>query len=250
LRRALNTIKASGRLRPDARAISLIKGLDVNGKGIELASEVISEALNIDCSVMMGANLANEIAQEMFCESTIGYSNEASASVFKSITEAPYFKISCVPDVTSVELCGALKNIIAVGAGIIDGLSLGDNTKAAIIRIGLDEMRRFSALFSPSGQVPDQIFFESCGVADLITSCFGGRNRRVGEALVRTRKTIVELENELLGGQKLQGPPASVEVFKFLREKDKLAEFPLMVAIYQVCYEHSPPQHIIDTLSK
>ncbi len=168
----------------------------------------------IDVSVLMGANLANEVAQEQFSEATIGCYNIENGEIFRKLFHCDYFRIRVISDVHGVELCGALKNVVALAAGFVDGLGLGENTKAAIIRIGLDEMRRFCQINHET--VKDQTFFESCGVADLITTCYGGRNRRIAEAKVKTGKSIDVLESEMLNGQKLQGPPTSVEIYKYI----------------------------------
>lgn len=106
---------------------------------------------------------------------------------------------------------------MATGAGFVDGLGLGDNTKAAVIRLGLMEMIKFVDVFYPGSKL--STFFESCGIADLITTCYGGRNRRVAEAFVKTGKSIKELEDELLNGQKLQGPYTAEEVNFMLKNK-------------------------------
>jgi glycerol-3-phosphate dehydrogenase (NAD+) len=144
--------------------------------------------LEIDCPVLMGANLANEVANELFCEATIGSRNIEEGNLLKEILQTSYFNITVVKDAEVVEACGALKNIVAVGAGFCDGLSLGDNTKAAVIRLGLMEMIKFCEKFYPKHG--NQVFFESCGIADLITTCFGGRNRKVAEAFARDNKVL------------------------------------------------------------
>ncbi|XP_015724197.1 glycerol-3-phosphate dehydrogenase 1-like protein isoform X2 [Coturnix japonica] len=234
-------------IKPGAFGISLIKGIDEGPEGLKLISDLIREKLNIEISVLMGANIANEVAEEKFCETTIGCKNEKQGQIFKELLQTPNFRITVVPDSETVEICGALKNIVAVGAGFCDGLDFGGNTKAAVIRLGLMEMVAFAQIFC-KGPVSVSTFLESCGVADLITTCYGGRNRKVAEAFVRTGKSIEELENEMLNGQKLQGPPTSAEVYKILKEKKMLEKFPLFTTIYKICYEGEPVQNFISCL--
>ncbi|AWO95873.1 Glycerol-3-phosphate dehydrogenase [Scophthalmus maximus] len=177
----------------------------------------------------------------------IGAKNEANGRIFKELLQTPNFRITVVAESDTVELCGALKNIVAVGAGFCDGLGFGDNTKAAVIRLGLMEMVAFAKLFCKD-QVSSSTFLESCGVADLITTCYGGRNRKVAEAFVKTSKSIVELEAEMLNGQKLQGPQTSAEVYRILQKKDIVNEFPLFVAVYQICFEGKEVKEFITCL--
>lgn len=235
-----------GNISKDAIAISLIKGIHIKDKGIQLISDIISSSLDIPCHVLMGANLAPEVADGKFCETTIGCSIPEHGKVLKALFQASFFRIVVVQDSTTVELCGALKNIVAVGAGIVDGLSLGDNTKAAIIRLGLMEMVAFAKMFYKD--IETATFMESCGVADLITTCYGGRNRRVAEAFVRTGKTIEELETEMLNGQKLQGPLTAYEVNLMLKDKQLTDRFPLFTAVYKICYQGFPAEDMISCL--
>uniref|UniRef100_A0A8C7Q0A6 Glycerol-3-phosphate dehydrogenase [NAD(+)] n=1 Tax=Oncorhynchus mykiss TaxID=8022 RepID=A0A8C7Q0A6_ONCMY len=199
--------------------ISLIKGIDEGPEGLKLISDIIREKLEIEVSVLMGANIANEVADEKFCETTIGAKNESNGHIFKELLQTPNFRITVVQESDTVELCGALKNIVAVGAGFCDGLGFGDNTKSA-----------------------------SCGVADLITTCYGGRNRKVAEAFAKTSKSIEELEAEMLNGQKLQGPQTSAEVFKILKKRDMISKFPLFASVYQICFEGKAVQEFITCL--
>ncbi|CAH2304966.1 glycerol-3-phosphate dehydrogenase [NAD(+)], cytoplasmic-like [Pelobates cultripes] len=237
----------AGHLKSGVYGISLIKGVDEGPDGLKLISDIIREKLGIEISVLMGANIASEVADEKFCETTIGCKNPRHGQIFKEIFQTPNFRVTVVDDCDTVEICGALKNIVAVGAGFCDGLDFGDNTKAAVIRLGLMEMVAFAKLFC-KGSVSTNTFLESCGVADLITTCYGGRNRKVAEAFAKTGKSIEELEKEMLNGQKLQGPQASAEVYKILKQKDLVDKFPLFVAVYRICYERCPIQAFISCL--
>ncbi|KAJ3305106.1 Glycerol-3-phosphate dehydrogenase [Kappamyces sp. JEL0829] len=234
------------RLEPGARAISLIKGVDASAEGITLISDIINGSLGIDCSVLMGANIAQGVAMDEFCESTIGYNLKENAEAFVKVFHTPQFRISAVPDVAGVELCGALKNIVAIAAGLVDGLKCGDNTKAAIIRLGLVEMKRFARQFYEG--VEESTFFESCGVADLITTCYGGRNRKVAEARVLTGKSFEQLEVELLNGQKLQGAGTAKEVHQILADKHLIHEYPMFTTVYRICYENLNPKAILEEI--
>uniref|UniRef100_A0A0D3EZ73 Glycerol-3-phosphate dehydrogenase [NAD(+)] n=1 Tax=Oryza barthii TaxID=65489 RepID=A0A0D3EZ73_9ORYZ len=207
--------KLVGKLRPGTEGISLIKGM--------------------------------EIAVEKFSEATIGYKKDKEvATRWAKLFTTPYFLVSVVEDIEGVELCGTLKNVVAIAAGLVDGLDMGNNTKAAIMRIGLREMRAFSKLLSPS--VRDNTFFESCGVADLITTCLGGRNRRVAEAFARNggKRSFDELEAEMLHGQKLQGVSTAKEVYEVLTYRGWQELFPLLSTVHEICIGQLPPTSIVE----
>lgn len=89
-------------------------------------------------------------------------------------------------------MAGTLKNIVALAAGFVDGIGAGANSKAAIMRQGLAEMRSLSKALYPT--VRDETFLESCGVADLIATCYGGRNRSVAAAWAEARLQVRPLK--------------------------------------------------------
>ncbi|XP_044359853.1 glycerol-3-phosphate dehydrogenase [NAD(+)] isoform X1 [Triticum aestivum] len=268
--------KLVGKLRPGVEAISLIKGMEVKMEGPCMISKLITNTLGINCCVLMGANIANEasvystfhakfliafsgtekisgcvshmqIAVEKFSEATIGYrEDKEAANRWAKLFTTPYFLVAIVEDIEGVELCGTLKNVVAIAAGLVDGLDMGNNTKAAIMRIGLREMRAFSKLLFPS--VRDNTFFESCGVADLITTCLGGRNRRVAEAFARNggKRSFDELEAEMLHGQKLQGVSTAREVYEVLTYHGWQELFPLLSTVHEICIGQLPPTSIVE----
>lgn len=231
---------------PYARGISCIKGVDVSKTEINLFSSYISEKLNIYCGALSGANIADEVAREKFSETTIGYAppeegltpvpaeyHPVDHALWKTLFHRPYFHVRCIDDVAGVSLGGALKNIIALGTGFVDGLGWGDNAKAAIMRVGLLEMRKFGKKYFSNCRTAT-FTEESCGVADLITSCNGGRNARCAKLAVQRKCSVEEVEEKELNGQKLQGTLTAREVNSFLKEKGDEAEFPLFTAIYQI----------------
>uniref|UniRef100_A0A673L2B7 Glycerol-3-phosphate dehydrogenase [NAD(+)] n=1 Tax=Sinocyclocheilus rhinocerous TaxID=307959 RepID=A0A673L2B7_9TELE len=209
-------------------------GVDEGPDGLKLIAEVIHEKLGIKMSVLMGANIANEVADEKFCETTIGCRDQAQGALLKELMQMHHFRVTVVQEADVVEICGALKNIVAVGAGFCDGLGFGDNMKAAVIKLGLMEMISFARFCG--------------GVADLITTCYGGRNRKVAEAFAKTGKSLEELEKEMLNGQKLQGPATAAEVHTILKNKGVLDRFPLFNAVYEICYEGRPVTEFIHCL--
>ncbi|KYK59048.1 Glycerol-3-phosphate dehydrogenase [Drechmeria coniospora] len=153
---------------------------------------------------------------------------------FRTLFHRPYFHVQMVSDVAGVSLGGALKNIVALAAGFVDGRGWGDNAKAAIMRIGLMEMVRFGKEFFGE-TVQSATFTEtSAGVADLITSCSGGRNFRCARKAVEKGISVDEVERQELNGQKLQGTTTAYEVNSFLKARGLERDYPLFTAVNDI----------------
>ena len=152
-------------------------------------------------------------------------------SVLKTLFHRPYFHVHMVSDVAGVSLGGALKNIVALAAGFVEGLGWGDNAKAAIMRVGLLEMVKFGKEFFSQSVHTETFTEESCGVADLITSCSGGRNARCARLAIERGVSIDQVERTELNGQMLQGTSTAKEVNGFLRTKGREKDFPLFTAV-------------------
>ncbi|KAK5110849.1 Glycerol-3-phosphate dehydrogenase [NAD(+)] [Meristemomyces frigidus] len=285
-----------GHIVPHARGISCIKGLAVSDEGCELFSERIGHELGIYCGALSGANIATEVAQEKFSETTVAYAppemdsrhptpsgtplpdakgEEIDMKILsdgvqagkkkltplpadypplhhgnmKKLFHRPYFHVYLVNDVAGVSLGGALKNIVALAAGFVSGLGWGDNAKAAVMRVGIMEEVKFGKMFFGSSVKTETFTEQSCGVADLITSCSGGRNFRCARMAVEEGKAIGVIEERELNGQSLQGTSTAYEVNSFLRKEGKEKEFPLFTAVYEILEGRHRPEEIPDLLN-
>jgi glycerol-3-phosphate dehydrogenase (NAD+) len=238
----------------------------------------------------MGANIANEVAkQQHICESTLAchfnhhdhhhdhqhnYNSNRSDSLNERTRllfhNEQCFRIQHTTDIVLTEICGAIKNCIALGAGYIDGLQFGSNTKAALLRVGLHEMYQFAMYFYPptdasntTSHIAYATMMESCGVADLITTCYSGRNRLCAETFAKERMmtrissgTIVtfdtcqqhweDIERRILNGQKIQGVSTVYEVYHILQAHDRTKYFPLLTTIYCITFGLEPVTSIGD----
>ncbi|KAK7403168.1 glycerol-3-phosphate dehydrogenase [Neonectria punicea] len=153
---------------------------------------------------------------------------------FRTLFHRPYFHVQLVSDVAGVSLSGALKNVVALAAGFVDGRGWGDNAKAAIMRIGLMEMVKFGKEFFGETVQTATFTESSAGVADLITSCSGGRNFRCAKIAVEKGISVQEVEKQELNGQKIQGTTTAEEVNSFLKARGLESEYPLFTAVNDI----------------
>jgi glycerol-3-phosphate dehydrogenase (NAD(P)+) len=162
----------------EAPVLSLTKGLDP-ATGERLSTRVTGRPV----AVLSGPNMAEEIVEGLPSAAVIASENHAFAEELQHTITSMVFRVYVNDDLVGVELCAAAKNVIALAAGGVDGLGLGDNAKASLITRGLAEMAR---LGEACGALPDT-FAGLAGMGDLIVTCFSGygRNRRAGELIAR-----------------------------------------------------------------
>jgi glycerol-3-phosphate dehydrogenase (NAD(P)+) len=162
----------------DAPILSLAKGLDP-ATGERLSTRVRGRSV----AVLSGPNMAEEIAAGQPTAAVIASEDGFLAGQLQHALSSTLFRVYVNPDLVGVELCAAAKNVIALAAGGVDGLRLGDNAKASLIARGLAEMAR---LGDAAGARPET-FSGLAGIGDLITTCFSpyGRNRHAGELIAQ-----------------------------------------------------------------
>jgi len=161
-----------------APVLSLTKGLDPETGG--RLSELVEKRR---VAVLSGPNFAEEIAQGLPAATVIASEDEPLALELQEAINSLAFRVYTSDDVTGVELCAAAKNVVALAAGGVDGLELGDNAKAALIARGLAEMARLGEACGARSET----FAGLAGMGDLIVTCWSrhGRNRRAGELIAR-----------------------------------------------------------------
>lgn len=165
-------------VRGSAPVLSLVKGLDPES-GERLSTLVHDRPV----AVLSGPNMADEVSSGLPAAAVIASTDESLAMRLQEAFNSPVFRVYSNTDMIGVEYCGAAKNVIALAAGGVDGLGLGDNAKAALINRGLVEMTRLGEACGAESET----FAGLAGMGDLMVTCFhpSGRNRRAGEMIAR-----------------------------------------------------------------
>jgi glycerol-3-phosphate dehydrogenase (NAD(P)+) len=226
--------------------MSLTKGLEVETR--KRMSEILAEEVDglgdSGIAVLTGPNLAKEIVRGFPAASTIACKDETMGAKLQEVFGAPTFRCYRNTDVVGSEIGGALKNVIAIAAGIADGLGFGDNTKATVLTRGLAEMARFAVKF---GAHPLTLL-GLAGVGDLMATCASpqSRNHSVGIELGKGRKIdeIIDSMNMVAEGVKSCKP-----IFELGQEAD--VWMPITENVVQICHEGAEVEEMVrDLLSR
>ncbi|MEE8619007.1 MAG: NAD(P)H-dependent glycerol-3-phosphate dehydrogenase [Dehalococcoidales bacterium] len=230
----------AGYLKSSMLVISAAKGLEIDSS--KRMSQVIAEEIDLpfrsNICVLSGPNLSREILRNLPATSVVAAGVEAVALKAQNLLTAPNFCVYTNSDVIGVELSGALKNIIALGAGMSDGLGYGDNAKAALITRGLTEM---SALGVTLGASP-LTFSGLAGLGDLVTTCASplSRNHYVGVELTKGRplKEIIDSMNNVA-----EGITTTLVAWNLAQQLE--LEMPITENIYLVLYKDADPRQAL-----
>ena len=228
-----------------ADVLSVVKGLE--GGTLLRMTEVIAQAAQIEparVAALSGPNLAGEIARGLPASAVVAANDPALAARIAERLGRREFRLYVNRDVLGVELCGALKNIVAIAAGAADGLGFGDNGKAGLMTRGLAEMMR---LGSAAGANP-LTFAGLAGIGDVIATCGStlSRNHRLGEELARGRPWA-EIEATLPGTAE-----GAYTVEAALALADRLdVEMPIAQEVHAALFEGKSVQRcLIDLLAR
>jgi glycerol-3-phosphate dehydrogenase (NAD(P)+) len=228
-----------------ADVLSVVKGLE--NRTLLRMSEVIADAGGIDprrIAALSGPNLATEIAQGLPASAVVAATDTELASRAAERLGRREFRLYVNPDILGVELCGALKNVIAIAAGAADALGFGDNGKAGLMTRGLAEMIRLGAAAGANRLT----FAGLAGIGDVIATCGSrlSRNHRLGEELAKGR-SWAEIEATLLG---VAEGAYTVDAALALAERYDV-EMPIAREVHNALFEGKSVQRcLIDLLSR
>ncbi len=238
LRQNLETIRDS--ITPGAIILNAAKGLEwPDGNRMSLVMEdALPPVLHKGICTLSGPNFAREIVEGKIASTVVAGRNAAITEHAQTILMSPSFRVYTSDDVTGVEMGGALKNIIALGAGIADGLDIGDNGKAAFITRGLAEITRLGIA---AGAQP-LTFAGLAGLGDLIATCASklSRNRYVGEQLAQGR-SWPEIRDSM--SNVAEGVNTTRAALAMANELN--VELPIARAAYRVLFEGLAPRDAI-----
>ena len=227
-------------LQRDVSIVSVAKGIEQNSllRPTQIIADVLGgrrpDASGATCNwplaALSGPNIAGEIARYLPATAVAAAEDDELARRVQAGFSTQWFRVYTNSDIVGVELAGATKNVIAIAAGILDGLGAGNNAKAALVTRGLVEIMRLGVAMG--GQ--ESTFHGLAGVGDLITTCVSpeGRNRSVGEQIGKGKKL-----NDILAGMSsvAEGVPTTKSV-KELAQRHKV-DMPLTDAVYSVLFE-------------
>ncbi len=247
---AVPSISVRENLKHLSYALSAVTSIVCATKGIEIESgkrmsEVIIEELPGFCldniGVLSGPNLAPEIAAGKISSATVAFPSSSVSESVQSILSSDVFRVYRSQDVKGVELGGALKNIVAIGAGFIDGAGLGANIKAAYVTRGLHEITRLGVAMGAKADT----FAGLSGMGDLIVTCYStlSRNYRLGFGLASGRD-LQSVLKEL--GQTVEGAPTSQAAVRLAHQLD--IDMPITTATHAVLFEGASPRKVVNDL--
>jgi glycerol-3-phosphate dehydrogenase (NAD(P)+) len=237
------TKEMAGHLSDSVILISASKGIEQ--KTHLTMSGVIKENLpDVDegrLAVISGPSFAKEVAQKIPTSVTVACKNPECAALVQHLFATPYFRVYSSDDIIGVELGGSVKNVIAIAAGITDGLGLGLNTRAALITRGMTEIRRLGLHLGANPRT----FTGLAGFGDLVLTCTGNlsRNYTVGIKLGRGQKL-----QEILAEMRMvaEGIKTAKSVYNFSRKLG--VEMPICHEVYRILYKDLAPQKAVHRL--
>jgi len=220
-------------LPPEVPVISVAKGIEVDTHF--RPSDVIRQALldhgkTNPIAVVSGPNIAAELARYQPASAVVACENFELSRRIQQVMTTQWFRVYTSDDVIGVELAGATKNVIALAAGMVDGLRAGNNAKAALVTRGLVEITRLGVAMGARAET----FMGLAGLGDLITTCVApeGRNRSVGEQIGRGRK----LKDILAEIKSVAEGVATTKAVRQLAQKYDV-EMPITEQVYQILFE-------------